>query len=154
AGKHGVRFKASGFEEIHCGHTVGELSLSLYADIHMFHVEEIRIEQIHGGTGIVDRSAFDTEMVCIRPAEKLKQLRDENRNFIIRTTEPLLNLFIGNYLMGHIKSKHGKGHTALVNDFCRFRIHIDIEFRSGCPVAECAAAHEYDLLYIVLNIQI
>src|SRR5699024_11270038 len=74
----------------------------------MFHVEEIRLEQIHGGTGIVDRSAFDTEMVFIRPAEKLKQLRDENRNFIIRTTEPLLNLFIGNYLMGHIKSKHGK----------------------------------------------
>src|SRR5699024_7677810 len=142
-----------GFEEIHCGHTVGELSLMICTYINMCYVEEIRLEQIHCGTGIVDRAAFDTVMVFIRPAEKLKQLRDENRNFIIRTTEPLLNLFIGNYLMGHIKSKHGKGHTALVNDFCRFRIHIDIEFRSRCPVAECAAAHEYDLLYIVLNIR-
>src|SRR5699024_3374086 len=119
----------------------------------MFHVEEIRLEQIHGGTGIVDRSAFDSEMVIIRPAEKLKQLRDAYRNVTIRTTETLLNLFIGNYLKRHLKSKHGKRHTALVNDFCRFRIHIDLDFRSRCPVAECTSAHEYDLLYIVLNIR-
>src|SRR5699024_12264156 len=107
SGEHGIWSRAGIFEELQCGNTVRERSLSLYADIHMFHVEEIRLEQIHGGTGSVDRSAFDTEMVFIRPAEKLKQLRDENRNFMIRTTEPLCNLFIGNYLMGHIKSKHG-----------------------------------------------
>src|SRR5699024_593640 len=99
----------------------------------------------------MDRPAFKIEMVFVCLPEKLKKFIHEDRDFTFQSADSLMNLFVSDYLMGYIQSEHGKWYTAFENDLCRFCIHVYIEFRSRCPVAECAAAHKYYLFYVVFN---